>query len=206
MLYAKFSNHIKGELEFKNGDETISGVVPVISFTLGMAVISQGISFGVVQDNKNRRVSLVYVFMPQQASVMLDAMVACFNGSHIEKICLYNTVSIANKTYASFLHEYLNCYPIAFTTFTREQYESIIGRSVDIKINEHKALMSVVTQYKTEVNWYDKYVSYTGKLSLVSPGQSDVIMLAFSFLKFNMKAAKFKDNKITGYDGGNLDK
>lgn len=206
VLFVKFSDHIKGSLSFKNGDESVSGLVPMLSFTYGIAIISQGASFGVAQDNKNRRITPVYLFMPQQASVMLDAMVACFNGSHIKKVEIFNIISINDKTYSSIKYEFQHCYPIAFTAYTKDQYESIISKSVDIKVEEHIELMSLATQYKSGINWYNKYVSYTGQTSLMSPGQADVIMMAYSFLNLNVKAAKFKDNKITGYDGGNIDK
>lgn len=206
VLFVKFSDHIKGSLIIKNGDESIDGTVPMLSFTSGITIISQGASFGVAQDNKNRRIAPVYLFMPQQASVMLDSMVACFNGSHIKKIDIFNLISIGDKTYSSIKYEFHHCYPIAFTTYTKDQYDSIISKSVDIKVEEHIELMNLTTQYKNEINWFDKYVSYTGKTSLISPGQSDVVMLAYSFLKLDVKAAKFKNNKITGYDGGNIEK
>lgn len=206
VLFVKFSDHIKGSLSLKNGDESVPGVIPMLSFTYGVAVISQGASFGVAQDNKNRRITPVYLFMPQQASVMLDTMVACFNGSHIKKINIFNIISVNDKTYSSIKYEFQHCYPIAFTTYTKDQYESIISKSVDIKVEEHIELMTMITQYKNDINWYDKYVSYTGQKSLISPGQADVVMLAYSFLKLDVKAAKFKDNKITGYDGGNIEK
>lgn len=206
VLLVKFSDHIKGTLSIKSGDETLDGMVPILSFTSGITIISQGESFGIAQDNRNKRISPVYLFMPQQASVMLDSMVACFNGSHIKKIEIVNIISIGDKSYSSIKYEFNHCYPIAFTTYTKDQYESIVSKAIDIKIDEHKNLMSLSTQYKNEINWYDKNMSYTGELSLISPGQADVVMMAYSFLNMNVKAAKFKNNKITGYDGGKIDK